>query len=168
MSENRQVPGVAGENNNAAPGERNVAPRSVIKTSDGIIRTASRMSLGSKKAAMEAVRKRREWRRKVRKAYKYMLAVAAGVMLAAEAVVVRKLPGLTVVENETIATDAMKATIVRTSNSAVFGAALRESGEALVSGARLGGQITDKHKKMQSFFSKMVRMGDIHPGTGSL
>ena len=81
MSENRQVPGVAGENNNAAPGERNIAPRSVIKTSDGIIRTASRMSLGSKKAAMEAVRKRREWRRKVRKAYKYMLAVAAGVFV---------------------------------------------------------------------------------------
>ncbi len=66
-----------------------------------------------------------------------MLAVAV-VLLSAEAVVVRKLPGLSVVESETVATDAMKATAVRSSNTAVFGAALRESGEALVSGARLG------------------------------
>ena len=58
--------------------------------------------------------------------------------LAANAVVVRKLPPVTVVENETIAMDAMKATAVRSSNAAVFGAALRESGEAVVSGMRLG------------------------------
>jgi Flp pilus assembly secretin CpaC len=64
--------------------------------------------------------------------------VAAGAMLAVEAAVVRKLPGLTVVENETVATDAMKATAVRSSNTAVFGAALRESGEAVLSGTRLG------------------------------
>ena len=63
---------------------------------------------------------------------------AAVAMLAAEAVVVRKLPSLNVVESETVATDAMKASAVRSSNTAVFGAALRESGEALVSGARLG------------------------------
>ena len=63
---------------------------------------------------------------------------AAVVLLSVEAVVVRKLPGLSVVESETVATDAMKATAVRSSNTAVFGAALRESGEALVSGARLG------------------------------
>ena len=59
-------------------------------------------------------------------------------VLAAEAAVVRKLPRLTVVENESVASDAMKATAVRSSNSSVFGAALRESGEAIVSGTRLG------------------------------
>jgi len=69
---------------------------------------------------------------------KMLIVAAAGVVLAAEAAVVRKLPGLTVVENETIATDAMKATAVRSSNTAVFGAALRESGEAVLSGTRLG------------------------------
>ena len=67
-----------------------------------------------------------------------LVMAAAGVMLAAEAAVVRRLPGLTVVENETVATDAMKATAVRSSNTAVFGAALRESGEAVLSGVRLG------------------------------
>ena len=50
--------------------------------------------------------------------------------LAADAVVTRKLPPLTVVESETVATDAMKATSVRSSNVAVFGAALREIGFA--------------------------------------
>ncbi len=69
---------------------------------------------------------------------KLLVLVAAGAMLAVEAAVVRKLPGLTVVENETVATDAMKATAVRSSNTAVFGAALRESGEAVLSGTRLG------------------------------
>ena len=67
-----------------------------------------------------------------------VMLAAAVVLLSAEAVVVRKLPGLSVVESETVATDAMKASAVRSSNTAVFGAALRESGEALVSGARLG------------------------------
>ena len=57
---------------------------------------------------------------------------------AAHGVVVRKLPPVTVVENETVATDAMKATSVRSSNAAVFGAALRESGEAVISGMRIG------------------------------
>ena len=58
--------------------------------------------------------------------------------LAADAVVVRKLPRVNVIENETISVDAQKATAVRSSNATVFSAALRESGEALVSGARLG------------------------------
>ena len=67
-----------------------------------------------------------------------LVAFAVGAVLAAEAAVVRKLPEMKVVENETVATDAMKATAVRTSNAAVFGAALRESGEAVISGVRLG------------------------------
>ena len=58
--------------------------------------------------------------------------------LAADAVVVRKLPRISVVENETVSIDAMKATAVRSANAAVFSAALRESGEAVVSGVRLG------------------------------
>ena len=58
--------------------------------------------------------------------------------LAVDAVVVRKLPPATVTENETIAMDAMKAAAVRSSNPAVFGSALRETGEAVVSGIRLG------------------------------
>ena len=58
--------------------------------------------------------------------------------LAADAVVVRKLPLMSVVENETVSTDAMKATAVRSSNPAVFGAALRETGEAVLTGVRLG------------------------------
>ena len=57
---------------------------------------------------------------------------------AADAAVVRKLPDMTVVESETVATDALKATSVRSSNDSVFMAALRESGEAVVSGVRLG------------------------------
>ena len=67
-----------------------------------------------------------------------MVVVAGCAVIAAEAVVVRKLPPVTVVENETIATDAMKATAVRSSNAAVFGAALRESGEVVISGVRIG------------------------------
>ena len=68
-----------------------------------------------------------------------MLAMAVvGAVLAAEAVVVRKLPPVTVVENETITTDAMKATSVRSSNAAVFGAALMETGEAVITGGRIG------------------------------
>ena len=58
--------------------------------------------------------------------------------LAADAAVVRKLPDMTVVESETVATDSLKATAVRSSNDSVFIAALRESGEAVVSGVRLG------------------------------
>ena len=68
--------------------------------------------------------------------------VIAGAALlaafAADAAVVRKLPDMTVVESETVATDALKATSVRSSNDSVFIAALRESGEAVVSGVRLG------------------------------
>jgi Flp pilus assembly secretin CpaC len=63
------------------------------------------------------------------------LALAA---LSAEAVVVRRLPPETVVESETISLDSMGATSVRSSNTSVFAAALRESGEAVVSGTRLG------------------------------
>ena len=58
--------------------------------------------------------------------------------LAADAVVVRKLPRVNVIENEMVSVDAQKATSVRSSNATVFSAALRESGEAVVSGARLG------------------------------
>ncbi len=67
-----------------------------------------------------------------------LLLAAACASFAADAVVVRKMPSVTVVENETIATDSMKATAVRTSNPAVFGVALRETGEAIISGTRLG------------------------------
>ena len=68
-----------------------------------------------------------------------MLVMAvAGAVLAANAAVVRKLPDMSVVEGEMVATDSMKATAVRSSNTAVFSAALRESGEAIVSGTRLG------------------------------
>ena len=58
--------------------------------------------------------------------------------LAADAVVVRKLPRVNVIENEMVSVDAQKATAVRSSNATVFSAALRESGEAVISGARLG------------------------------
>ena len=69
---------------------------------------------------------------------KLTLLAAMLAAFAAHGVVVRKLPPVTVVENETVATDAMKATSVRSSNAAVFGAALRESGEAVISGMRIG------------------------------
>ena len=58
---------------------------------------------------------------------KIIVVLAAGLVLSADSAVVRKLPSVTVVENETIATDSMKATAVRTSNPAVFGVALRET-----------------------------------------
>ena len=69
---------------------------------------------------------------------KLTLLAVAGAVLAANAAVVRKMPDMTVVEGEMVATDSMKATAVRSSNAAVFSAALRESGEAIVSGTRLG------------------------------
>ena len=70
---------------------------------------------------------------------KFVIAGAALLAaFAADAAVVRKLPDMTVVESETVATDALKATSVRSSNDSVFIAALRESGEAVVSGVRLG------------------------------
>ncbi len=64
---------------------------------------------------------------------------AIGSAVAVDAAVVRKLPEMSVVENETVSTDSMKATSVRSSNSAVFSAALREEGEAVVNGLRIGG-----------------------------
>jgi Flp pilus assembly secretin CpaC len=76
--------------------------------------------------------------------------------LAADALVVRKLPEVTVVENETLAMDSMKATAVRSSNSAVFGAALRESGEAIVSGARLGDAVLSYVDERGVFASRPV------------
>ena len=81
------------------------------------------------------------------------LAVAA---LAAEAVVVRKLPEMTVVENETISTDSLKATSVRSSNAAVFSTALRESGEAVVSGVRLGEAVLSYVDERGVFASRPV------------
>ena len=76
--------------------------------------------------------------------------------LAAQAAVVRKLPQLSVVESETIATDAMKATAVRSSNTAVFSAALRETGEAVVSGARLGEAVLSYVDERGVFASRPV------------
>ena len=72
------------------------------------------------------------------KATRLMLAAAFCAALSADAAVVRKLPAETVVEGESLSLDAMGANSVRSSNTAVFGAALRESGEAVISGARLG------------------------------
>lgn len=54
------------------------------------------------------------------------------------AAVVRKLPAINVVENETVSIDAIKAKAVRSSNDAVFSASLRETGEAVINGLRLG------------------------------
>ncbi len=69
---------------------------------------------------------------------KTFAALAVFAAFAAQAAVVRKMPDVTVVEGETLSFDSLKATSVRSSNSAVFSAALRESGEAIVSGTRLG------------------------------
>ena len=66
---------------------------------------------------------------------KLLAAAIAVVALAAESAVVRKLPEMTVVESETVSTDAMKATSVRSSNASVFGAALREIFDARYRGA---------------------------------
>ena len=63
------------------------------------------------------------------------LAMTAG---SAFALVERKLPAMTVVESETVSVDAMNAADVRSANQSVFTAALRESGEAVVTGVRLG------------------------------
>lgn len=60
------------------------------------------------------------------------------VVLSTSAVVTKKLPNVNVVENETISFESLKAAAVRSSNPAVFSAALREAGEAVVSGLRLG------------------------------
>ena len=76
--------------------------------------------------------------------------------LAAHAAVVRKLPEMKVVENETVATDAIKATSVRSSNTAVFSAALRESGEAIVSGTRLGEAVLSYVDERGVFASRTV------------
>ena len=65
------------------------------------------------------------------------VAVAMAV-LAANAVVERKLPAMTVVENEAVSVESMNAKDVRSANQAIFSAALRESGEAVVTGLRLG------------------------------
>lgn len=72
---------------------------------------------------------------KIRTVLSVLVACSA---LSSYAVVVRKLPAITVVENETQSVDSMKATSVRSSNAAVFSAALREEGEAVVNGIRLG------------------------------
>ena len=59
-------------------------------------------------------------------------------VLAVNAVVERKMPAMTVVENETVSVESLNAKDVRSANQAIFSAALRESGEAVVSGLRLG------------------------------
>lgn len=73
-------------------------------------------------------------------AWKYLVAASLALVAAAalDAAVARKLPPVTVVEGETLSFDSLRATSVRSSNPAVFGAALRDSGEAIVSGTRLG------------------------------
>lgn len=65
----------------------------------------------------------------------FTLALSA---LVASAAVVRKLPALTVVEGESISIDSMDAKYVRSANTTIFSAALRESGEAVITGSRLG------------------------------
>ena len=59
------------------------------------------------------------------KANKLILAAAFCAVLSADAAVVRKLPAETVVEGESISFDSMGANSVRSSNTAVFSAALR-------------------------------------------
>ena len=73
-------------------------------------------------------------------AWKYLVAASLALVAAAalDAAVARKIPPVTVVEGETLSFDSLRATSVRSSNPAVFGAALRDSGEAIVSGTRLG------------------------------
>ena len=86
-----------------------------------------------------------------------MLVMAvAGAVLAANAAVVRKMPDMSVVEGEMVATDSMKATAVRSSNTAVFSAALRESGEAIVSGTRLGEAVLSYVDERGVFASRSV------------
>ena len=90
------------------------------------------------------------------KVYCKIVAAAALAALSANAVVVRKMPEVTVIENETISTDAMKATAVRSSNPAVFGAALRETGEAVISGLRLGSAVLSYVDERGVFASRPV------------
>ena len=90
------------------------------------------------------------------KANKLILAAAFCAVLSADAAVVRKLSAETVVEGESISFDSMGANSVRSSNTAVFSAALRESGEAVVSGARLGEARLDYVKEGQVFASRPV------------
>ena len=87
---------------------------------------------------------------------KWVVLTVAGVALLADAAVVRKLPRINVVENEIVLADAMKATSVRSSNAAVFTAALRESGEAVVSGTRLGEANLDYVDERGVFASRPV------------
>ena len=87
---------------------------------------------------------------------KLTLLAVAGAVLAANAAVVRKLPDMSVVEGEMVATDSMKATAVRSSNTAVFSAALRESGEAIVSGTRLGEAVLSYVDERGVFASRSV------------
>ena len=90
------------------------------------------------------------------KATRLILAAAFCAALSANAAVVRKLPAETVVEGESISLDAMGANSVRSSNTAVFGAALRESGEAVISGARLGEARLDYVREGQVFASRPI------------
>lgn len=87
---------------------------------------------------------------------KWMVLAVAGAVLAANAAVVRKMPDMSVVEGEMVATDSMKATAVRSSNTAVFSAALRESGEAIVSGTRLGEAVLSYVDERGVFASRSV------------
>ena len=69
---------------------------------------------------------------------KLILALVASGVFGALAVVARKLPPMNVVEGESVSIESLNAKVVRSANTAVFSAALRESGEAVVTGTRLG------------------------------
>ena len=90
------------------------------------------------------------------KATKLILVATFFAALVADAAVVRKLPAEFVVEGESLSVDSMGANAVRSSNTAVFAAALRESGEAVVSGARLGEARLDYVKEGQVFASRPI------------
>ena len=83
-------------------------------------------------------------------------AAVLAAALAVAAAVVRKLPPETVVENETVSFESLGAGAVRSANTSVFSAALRESGEAVVSGVRLGEARLDYVRDGQVFASRSV------------
>ena len=84
--------------------------------------------------------------------------LAAMAAVAADAAVVRKMPPVTVVEGESLVFDSLRATSVRSSNPAVFGAALRDSGEAIISGTRLGEAQFDYVDERGVFAARQVKV----------
>lgn len=90
------------------------------------------------------------------KATGLILATALCAALSVDAAITRKLPAETVVEGESLSIDSLGASSVRSSNASVFAAALRESGEAVLSGARLGEARLDYVRDGQVFASRPV------------